>query len=325
MASGFRSAGTTTSIASRSISSTSIRISIRRGRGSAWSTATPTTAARKALRVDRPFYALDTRHALRHVPVRFDPRATRATRTARKSASSSTTNSSRKCMAAGRRACSNGWVRRWTAGVTYHRSRFAVVLDEPLGGPLPEDRELVYPWVGFDLVQDEYQERTNQDQIERTEDVLLGLRAGGAHRLCRGGARVGSRCADAQRVRAERLGLRARQLAVRDGHRLGPRRERRLAQCRADGRGAVLPDDLRAHEVLRDHQRHDQRESRRRASRSCSAARKACAAIRCATRPARRGRCSRSRSATTPAGIRSACSTSRPRRSSTWGAPGAPT
>ena len=33
--------------------------------------------------------------------------------------------------------------------------------------------------MGFDLIEDTYQERTNQDQIERTEDVLLGLRAGG--------------------------------------------------------------------------------------------------------------------------------------------------
>jgi hemolysin activation/secretion protein len=48
-----------------------------------------------------------------------------------------------------------------------------------LGGPLPEDIELAYPWLGFDLVEDVYEERTNQDQIERTEDVLLGLRAGG--------------------------------------------------------------------------------------------------------------------------------------------------
>jgi hemolysin activation/secretion protein len=62
--------------------------------------------------------------------------------------------------------------------VTYQRSRYDAVPDEPLAGPLPEDQELVYPWVGFDLVQDKYQERTNQDQIERTEDILLGLRAG---------------------------------------------------------------------------------------------------------------------------------------------------
>jgi hypothetical protein len=69
------------------------------------------------------------------------------------------------------------WVRRWTFGAAYDRDRFAPDPDEPLGGPLPEDRELVYPWVGFELVEDSFQERVNQDQIRRTEDVLVGLRA----------------------------------------------------------------------------------------------------------------------------------------------------
>jgi len=69
------------------------------------------------------------------------------------------------------------WVRRWTTGFTYQRDRFAPVPFEPLGGPLPPDRELAYPWIGFDLIEDNFQERVNQDQILRTEDVLLGLRA----------------------------------------------------------------------------------------------------------------------------------------------------
>jgi hypothetical protein len=69
------------------------------------------------------------------------------------------------------------WVRRWSAGATYDRDQFAPDPDEPLGGPLPEDRELIYLWVGFELVEDSFQERVNQDQIRRTEDVLVGLRA----------------------------------------------------------------------------------------------------------------------------------------------------
>jgi hypothetical protein len=69
------------------------------------------------------------------------------------------------------------WVRRWTYGFTYQRDRFAPDPVEPLGGPLPPDRELVYPWVGFDLVEDSFEERVNQDQILRTEDVLVGMRA----------------------------------------------------------------------------------------------------------------------------------------------------
>jgi len=69
------------------------------------------------------------------------------------------------------------WVRRWTAGYTYERDRFEPDPLELLGGPLPPDRTLAYPWIGFDLVEDRFQERVNQDQIRRTEDVLVGLRA----------------------------------------------------------------------------------------------------------------------------------------------------
>ena len=71
------------------------------------------------------------------------------------------------------------WVRRYTAGITYERDRFALLPDVDPGGPLPGDRELLYPWLGFELVEDSYQERRNQDQIRRTEDVLVGLSLGG--------------------------------------------------------------------------------------------------------------------------------------------------
>jgi hemolysin activation/secretion protein len=68
-------------------------------------------------------------------------------------------------------------VRRWTAGVTYERDQFDPVPDEVLGGPLPGDRELLYPWIGVEWIDDDFQRRVNLDQIRRTEDVLVGLRA----------------------------------------------------------------------------------------------------------------------------------------------------
>ena len=131
----------------------------------------------KALRVDRPFYALDTRNALGGYvfdSIRNDPRYAYGDQIGEFENDEQFVELYGGWSAGLR----NGWVRRWTAGVTYHRNRFAPVPDESLGGPLPEDRELAYPWVGFDLVEDMYQERINQDQIERTEDVLLGFRAG---------------------------------------------------------------------------------------------------------------------------------------------------
>jgi hypothetical protein len=69
----------------------------------------------------------------------------------------------------------DGWVRRWTYGATYQQDQFAPVPGSSLGGPLPEDRKFVYPWVGFELLEDAFQVRVNQDQIARTEDVLVGF------------------------------------------------------------------------------------------------------------------------------------------------------
>jgi Omp85 superfamily domain len=131
----------------------------------------------KAIRIDRPFYALDTSHAggLYAMDTTLnDPRYAYGHRVGKFQHQQEFYEAFGGWSAGWRR----GWVRRWTAGVTYDRNRFDEVVDEPLGGPLPEDRTLVYPWIGFDILQDAFQERSNQDQIERTEDVLVGFRAG---------------------------------------------------------------------------------------------------------------------------------------------------
>jgi hypothetical protein len=132
----------------------------------------------KFFRFDRPFYALDTRHAgginlydslrnesrydLGHRVGEFQHR-----------------DEYYEAYGGWSSGWSEGWVTRWTFGGTLERDRFAQLPDEPLGGPLPEDRELAYPWVGVQLIEDSFEERVNQDQIQRTEDVLVGLQAGG--------------------------------------------------------------------------------------------------------------------------------------------------
>lgn len=70
----------------------------------------------------------------------------------------------------------DGWANRYTVGATYHEQQFAPDDDKPLGGPLPPDQKFVYPWIGYERVQDAFQERVNQDRIMRTEDVLVGFR-----------------------------------------------------------------------------------------------------------------------------------------------------
>jgi len=75
------------------------------------------------------------------------------------------------------RGLRNGWAARWTAGGTLERADFSVIPGAALGGPLPANQLFAYPWVGFEIVEDSYEERVNLEQIERTEDVLMGIQA----------------------------------------------------------------------------------------------------------------------------------------------------
>ena len=70
----------------------------------------------------------------------------------------------------------NGWVTRWQAGFVYDESDFSPVEDGTLPALVPEDRLLVYPFIGFELLQDKFQTTSNRDQIGRTEDFYLGTR-----------------------------------------------------------------------------------------------------------------------------------------------------
>jgi outer membrane protein assembly factor BamA len=132
--------------------------------------------SQRGLSFDRPFYALDTHWAagvsaadderieplydLGHVVDKFRERSRVAQMYGGWSA-----------------GLQDGWTRRWTIGATFDDRRF----DAAPGwtGPInliPEDRKLIYPWIGFELVQDDYRELKNRDQIGRTEDFYLGTR-----------------------------------------------------------------------------------------------------------------------------------------------------
>ena len=76
------------------------------------------------------------------------------------------------------RGLQDGWTQRLTAGFTYDDTEFTSVIGET--GPttlLPPNRKLAYPWLAYEWLQDDYEKARNRDQIEKTEDFLLGLRA----------------------------------------------------------------------------------------------------------------------------------------------------
>ena len=76
------------------------------------------------------------------------------------------------------RGLSKGWSRRLTSGLTIDESRFnRIDTAEGVTGILPPDRKLVYPWIGYEWVQDKFETARNLNQIGRTEDVALGMHA----------------------------------------------------------------------------------------------------------------------------------------------------
>ena len=68
----------------------------------------------------------------------------------------------------------NGWVQRWSTGFTYDEHRFSQVAT--WNGPtvIPTDRRFLYPFVQYDLIQDDFLRLVNHDEIARTEDFYLG-------------------------------------------------------------------------------------------------------------------------------------------------------
>lgn len=68
-----------------------------------------------------------------------------------------------------------GRATRWLAGFTSDERRFRLTPGIPDPLLLPEDRKLVYPWVGVQLITDDFREMTELNDMGRVEDIPLGL------------------------------------------------------------------------------------------------------------------------------------------------------
>lgn len=67
-------------------------------------------------------------------------------------------------------------VRRWTVGAVFDDNRFSDVPNAGLPALVPDNRKLVYPFIGVDILKDDFQTSKNRDQIGKTEDFYLGAR-----------------------------------------------------------------------------------------------------------------------------------------------------
>jgi len=70
----------------------------------------------------------------------------------------------------------DGWVKRWSVGIAYDDNQFSAVDNPVLPPAIPQDRKLVYPFIGFEFLEDRFQKSSNSNQIERAEDFYFGTR-----------------------------------------------------------------------------------------------------------------------------------------------------
>jgi hypothetical protein len=67
-------------------------------------------------------------------------------------------------------------VTRYTVGLRDQQRDFLPSVDPELSGPLPEDRHLTGPWVCVESIRNDWAVLRNYDQIDISEDALLGQR-----------------------------------------------------------------------------------------------------------------------------------------------------
>jgi len=69
----------------------------------------------------------------------------------------------------------DGRARRWLGGFSYEEDLFVPTQQTPSPVLLPANRKLVYPWLGVQIVGDDFREMTELNDMGRTEDISLGL------------------------------------------------------------------------------------------------------------------------------------------------------
>ena len=126
------------------------------------------------LAVTRPFYALDTRWAAGGTLL-VDDRRSKLYQFGEAAAEYRHERDYARLFGGWSPGIRNGRVWRWTAGFVHDDNRFSDSPLTTLPSVVPEDRKLVYPFMGIELVEDDYVTTHNRDQIDRTEDFQMGL------------------------------------------------------------------------------------------------------------------------------------------------------
>ena len=130
--------------------------------------------SRSQLNVTRPFYELDARWAAGGNAVN-DDRRTPLYQFGEEAAEYQHERYYLYLFAGRSNGLVGGRAKRWTTGIVFDDNRFSEVPEPTLPAFIPSDRKLVYPFIGYQLIEDEFVTAKNRDQIGRTEDFQMGL------------------------------------------------------------------------------------------------------------------------------------------------------
>jgi outer membrane protein assembly factor BamA len=152
--------------------------------GSRWTTAAAyvdsSDGHQRTLQVARPFFELDARWSVNIIASNYERTVSRYNlgEIVDQFSDNETSYELSGGISNGLR---DGWVLRWLGGMRYDRNRFAPAPSTSTPAlQLPPDRILSYPFVGFDLLQDDYRKLADQNQIGRTEDFFYGTEVTGS-------------------------------------------------------------------------------------------------------------------------------------------------
>jgi len=132
----------------------------------------------RALKVDRPFFSLDSRGA-GGVAFLDDDKVSPLYSFGEKVSEYRHQTRSYDAYGGWSKGLVNGGARRFMVGLAYEDHQFSQPVTATAPTLLvPDDRRFVYPFVAVDFIQDRFEKTTNHDQISRTEDRFLGTRFG---------------------------------------------------------------------------------------------------------------------------------------------------
>ncbi|HLN48239.1 MAG TPA: BamA/TamA family outer membrane protein [Steroidobacteraceae bacterium] len=140
----------------------------------------------RALQIAQPFFSLDTRWSASISALSFDRTVSRYN--LGNIVDQFNDNQTTYDLSGGvSKGLIDGWSRRLLFGMHYDQNLFVPTPVTSLpANPLPPDRTLSYPYVGFDILKDNFKKVGDQNEIGRTEDLYFGTEVTGQVGLSNG-------------------------------------------------------------------------------------------------------------------------------------------